>query len=605
VGYGEAATAQEDGSARGATKFTRPIADEVRLTAAAAARLAAAQAAAAAVLDADGAENIPLPATGVGRSQARGPADAAGTATAAACGAGALPPAGTATRGSGAAIGSTVGDPSTDLNNGDRDSGDEAEEERAAAAAGARSRPRAKVKRCRRDWMPTAPMATHAPADHVPSEQAMRLAATLFQSSEAVTRLRKALVIGNAAVTNGWSWRRTRLSLPWWPRQVGTEKLWSQCVIVKNSLLRLANPKHPTTDGAVRVILPHINVARDSKLPLRVAEFLLLVEKSEKACADIMRYIYSITPTALPPKVTGVQRPTLSGLSGLRASPRIAPTPSEFARQHAEPRRPDHRFSGSPLRPAGWVARGSQPPTHATRMAPPEVPAPLPPDHPAAQLRSAGSTSSTVPAAAAAASKTAAELRAALVARAAAKKPRAPGSSSRASDTARGSAAAVVSDRSRSPASTTASPGERSRTAASPVPSAAPKLLTAPATVVAAARDATGPAPTRLGQAAAECSGVGARTAAPLPPKCGGAPTERNGAAPAVAAAVAAVSARSVVDVLSAPTTGAATSTSPSHSSDAGALVAPTPLATPPEPICSATTPSRSTSLPPAGGRST
>ena len=393
-------------------------------------RLAAAQAAAAAVIEAEGAGDLPPPAVVGDAVQPRRSTMAAAAAGAAAtCVVAPRPHAGTAVGGGRAGINPNQDDPRAGLDDGDGGSGDETEDELAAAAAGARSRPSRKVKRVkrvRRDWERTAPATVHPPNDYLPIDAAVSLSKAVLECPERVTQLRKVAVIGNAVTESGMFWPRARLSLPWWPRQIGCEKPWPLRVMVNNPLIHLGDPKHATKEGAVRVVLPHMNIARSSTLACRIAELMALVDKCETAHAAISGYISKFNPKVLPPIASrGSQRPSLSGLSGLRAAPRIAPTPSAFALQHADPRRPGDLFSGGSLRPTGWVANGSQPPTHHVRMAPPDLPAPLPPIHPAVLVRSIGTTSSAATSAAAAAEAATAALRATLVARAVAEKPRA------------------------------------------------------------------------------------------------------------------------------------------------------------------------------------
>ena len=315
-----------------------------------------------------------------------------------------------------------VDDPVVGLDDDEVSSGEE-DENRRAAAAGARPTNRPAVKRRRRDWKPTAPSTTHPPADYLPSASAMAMAHAVITASDGVTMLRRALVIGNKAVAGSWSWQRTRLSLPWWPCKSGTEQLWPLTILVNNSLIKLANPKHKATEGAMRVTLPWLNIPRGFAVERRIGELLLLVDKSGKAHAAIKGFILTFKPTLLPPhKARTSQGPSLSGLSALRAAPRIAPSPGTFARQRADPQRPGELFFGATSRPPGWVAKGSPKPTSQTRMAPPDLPAPLPPHHPAARTQAAKGATSSATSAATDAREIAEKLRATLLARAAAKK---------------------------------------------------------------------------------------------------------------------------------------------------------------------------------------
>jgi len=101
------------------------------------------------------------------------------------------------------------------LDDEDKVGGDDDEEERAAAAAGARPFRHPVVKRLRRDWKVSASPTAHPAADILASDAAVNLAEAVIIANDGVTMLRKALVIGKKAVAVAWSWRRTRLCLPW------------------------------------------------------------------------------------------------------------------------------------------------------------------------------------------------------------------------------------------------------------------------------------------------------------------------------------------------------------------------------------------------------
>jgi len=401
------------------------------------AQLSAAQAAAAAIVDRDDDDITP---SAVAPSEAPGAASAASVAAQRTALGLAI-----SRGGAGGALDPPVSHPLVGLDGDDQVGGDDDEDEREAAAAGARPTRQPAVKRLRRDWKVSAPPTAHPPADILPSDAAVNLAKAVITAKDGVTMLREALVIRNKAVAGTWSWRRARLCLPWWPRRPGTEQLWPLTVLVDSTLIQLADPKQKTTDGVVKAVLPWLNIPRAFSIERRIAKFLLLVDRSDKANADIKGFIASFNPTALPPtKVRSSSVPSLSGLSGSRSAPRIAPSPAALALKNADVRHPGQLFSGSPILPAGWVANGAPRPTSQTQMPPPELPAPLPRNHPAARTQSARGAASAAATAATAAKAAADDLRATLLARAASKKPRSSPSGSRASAMRSGTSAATV-----------------------------------------------------------------------------------------------------------------------------------------------------------------
>jgi len=250
----------------------------------------------------------------------------------------------------------------------------------------------------RRRWSPEAPIQEFQPADNIPTDASKELLKTMFDSStDRLTRLRVALTKGNAALAEGMSTRRLRLCIPWWPRQRTHDVPWPRGVIVDTSLLVAARAKGASkiTAATVRAVLPKATLKRNSTVAQRVAEFLLLAGMSQKAHLAMSKYVNGFAPTLL--LSSSGRAPPLGTLSGLRAVPRIAPTPAQFLKQQADPRRPGDKFTGGPSRPTGWVAAGSQPPTHQSRQPPEELPAPLPPTHPAAiRAAAAGATTRTV-----------------------------------------------------------------------------------------------------------------------------------------------------------------------------------------------------------------
>jgi len=105
------------------------------------------------------------------------------------------------------------------------------------------------------------------------------------------------------------------------------EQLWPLTVVVHSSLIRLADSKQKPADGAVKAVLPWLNIPRAFSVERRIAEFLLLVDESDQANADINGFIDIFNPTAVSPfKLRSSSVPTLSQLSVSRAAPKIAPS---------------------------------------------------------------------------------------------------------------------------------------------------------------------------------------------------------------------------------------------------------------------------------------
>jgi len=225
----------------------------------------------------------------------------------------------------------------------------------------------------------------HPPADYIPTDKAKDLLKLMLDTTtDRLTRLRMALTKGNAALAAGLSTRRRRLCIPWWPLQSTQDSPWPLRVIVDKALLVAAGAKDANriTTDTVRAVVPHATLERRSTVAQRLAEFLILADKSMEAHLAMSTFISGVAPT---PRLTGAARaPLLGALAPLRAAPRIAPTPAQYAVQQADLRRPGDKFSGGVVCPPGWVPIGSPRPTHHTRPGPEEVPAPLPADHPAA-----------------------------------------------------------------------------------------------------------------------------------------------------------------------------------------------------------------------------
>jgi len=273
----------------------------------------------------------------------------------------------------------------------------------------------------RQRWQRLAPVMHHAPASHIPTSDAKEfLRAMLDASTSRRTRLRCALVTGNAAVAGGMSARRLRLCLPWWPRHAIKDAPWPLGVVVDEDLIVLAWAKESSTINTATVTAVHtkITIKRKATATQRLAEFLLLVDESPAARAAMAKYISGFAKSA---RMQGMARaPVLGVLSGQRTAPRIGPSPATLASLQAAPGRPGETFSSGPRHPAGFVPTGSPRPTQVTFLAPEELPAQLPPTHPVAVRAAAAVAVGTVTRATTGkATSDSSSIRAALLARAA------------------------------------------------------------------------------------------------------------------------------------------------------------------------------------------
>lgn len=367
----------------------------------------------------------------------------------------------------------------------------------------------------RHRWQRLAPVMHYAPANHIPTSDAKDLLRVMLDAStNRLTRLRSALVKGNAAVAGGMSTRRLRLCLPWWPRQANKDAPWPLGVVVDKDLIASACAKESSTikTSTVTAVLWEITLKREATVTQRLAEFLLLADKSPAARASMTKYISGFAQSA---RMEGKARtPVLGVLGGLRTAPRIAPSPATLASLQAAPRRTGETFSSGPLRPAGFVPLGSPRPTHHTRLAPEELPAPLPPNHPAAERAAVAAATGTVtPATTGKATSDSASIRAALLARAA--------GAAAAKTTPSGTTGSVrAAARSAPPKSSTSKPAAPPLRASST--SASPTVVRQPAPVRTAAPPTTPStppsAPPRGHPARSAASGTAARRpASPRP----------------------------------------------------------------------------------------
>jgi len=351
----------------------------------------------------------------------------------------------------------------------------------------------------RRRWTPTAPIMDHRPADYISTDEAKDVMNLMVDTTtDRLTRLQMALTKRNAAVAAGLCTRWRRLCVPWWPRQSTQDSPWPLRVIVDKALLVAAGAKDGTriTTGTVRAVLPHATLERRSTVAQRLAEFLILADKSMEAHLEMSTFISGVAPT---PRLTGAARaPLLGALAPLRAAPRIAPTSAQYAVQQADLRRPGDKLSGGVVRPPGWVPIGSPRPTHHKRPGPEELPAPLPADHPAATRAAMAATAalSSMGGSAPATSQSV-KIRAALKARAAGKATAGSSTRPRPASSASASAGDSAGGTSLTPASSPAqgTQSSLSTTASRPSPSARGRPPTSGSTRTAAGAAASSTAP--------------------------------------------------------------------------------------------------------------
>jgi len=141
----------------------------------------------------------------------------------------------------------------------------------------------------RQRWHRLAPVMHHAPASHIQTSDAKDLQRAMVDAStNRLTRRRWALVKGTAAVAGGMSTRRLRLCLPWWPRKATKDAPWPLGVVVSRELIFLDCAKESSTanTATVTAVLPKITLKRKATATQRLAEFLILLEKSLAARAE-------------------------------------------------------------------------------------------------------------------------------------------------------------------------------------------------------------------------------------------------------------------------------------------------------------------------------
>jgi len=273
----------------------------------------------------------------------------------------------------------------------------------------------------RQCWQRLAPVMHYAPAIHIPKSDAKELLRVMLgASTNPLTRLRSALVKSNAAVAGGMSTRPLRLCLPWWPRQANKDAPWTLGVVIDKDVIASACSKESPTikTSTVTAVLSKITLMREATVTQRLAEFLLLADKSPATRASMTNYISGFAQSA---RMEGKARtPVLGVLRGLRTASHIVPSPATLASLQAAPRRTGETISSRPLRPASFVLLGSPRPRNQTRLAPEELPARLPPNHPTAvRAALAAATGMATPATTGKATSDSVSIWAALLARAA------------------------------------------------------------------------------------------------------------------------------------------------------------------------------------------
>jgi len=123
-------------------------------------------------------------------------------------------------------------------------------------------------------------------------------------------------------------------------------------VVVRNCMLSKIISRYEVPDGQVTVTLKRWLTKREDPSVECVANVLLLEEMEPAATEALQCYIRNVTPQ--PSHEVARTTPRLaspSGMAGLRAVFRVAPTPGELARRRADPRQENTPFNATPHRP--------------------------------------------------------------------------------------------------------------------------------------------------------------------------------------------------------------------------------------------------------------
>jgi len=235
-----------------------------------------------------------------------------------------------------------------------------------------------------------SPIVERRPATIGVSAATMVLVERLLAIGNVRTHLRTLMpILGKAiADTLDMSVVGAKIRLEWWPRK-DEKDVWALEVELPYEL-RAKVDKRTRKDAfarPVKVSLPHFFCPRNRvDTDVRLAHLVLMLQMEESARVAFDNFIKANSSTELSRPRT--QTPaSLTSLAPLRSAPRVPPSPAELAALQVVPLPPGATFFNTPLRPRDHVYKGSNPPTHLTRIAPSPLLAPLPP----AALESCGS----------------------------------------------------------------------------------------------------------------------------------------------------------------------------------------------------------------------
>jgi len=232
-----------------------------------------------------------------------------------------------------------------------------------------------------------APIVERPPAAIAASAATIKLIDRLLAIGNVRTHLRTLMpLLGNAiAETIGMGVAGAKTRLEWWPRQDAKE-VWPLHVELSCDL-RMKIDKRTRKDALsrpIKVVLPSFFCSRNHvSSDIRLAHLILMLQMEEAARLAFDSFVKMHSTKELGMRRTPQQPPTLGSLAMLRAAPRATPSAAQHAALQVVPLPPGSTFSNTPVRPPNHVCKGSNPPTHHTRIPPPPLLAPLPPRSPA------------------------------------------------------------------------------------------------------------------------------------------------------------------------------------------------------------------------------